>query len=187
MTDTQLQPTDGALPQVEVQKSELPISDWLDYEPAQRSLELATRGRRQSKLEPKDWQPVYLASLAADGVQARALRNAGVLHHVVEHYQKVDPQFREACATALEHGLHHLEEVLYQHATTKRDGNILGVFSLLKARRPIFRDRVEHTGKDGAPIAISSLVMTMKENAAKGSRVIDVEAEPSNERAELPS
>ena len=134
-----LQPSTGQASDLKNQKDEIPESTWLDYEPAQYSLDVMKA--RAWKLDPRKWQPVFLDALSRLSVANSAAKVAGILLHVTVYYRQKDPVFRGAYDAALEQGKQEREGQLLEVAEGSRRGAFVPYFFWLKGRqREIFGD-----------------------------------------------
>jgi hypothetical protein len=115
----------------------------------------------------------FLSALREGRSVSAAAADAGVSYRLAYYWRAKDAEFAKAWQEALEEGTDRLEDEARRRAvegTTKpiyHRGERVGevqVYSdallmlLLRARRPDkYRDRVEHTGKDGAPLEVKEV------------------------------
>jgi hypothetical protein len=133
----------------------------------------------------------FLNALREGRTVSAAAADAGVSFRLVYYWRAKDADFAKAWQEALEEGTDRLEDEARRRAvegTTKpiyQRGERVGevqVYSdallmfLLKGRRPDkYRERLEHTGKDGAPlethtVSDEELAKAILVNLAKGIR-----------------
>jgi hypothetical protein len=124
-----------------------------------------TRPTRRRQLQPRVAAPppfedpkishprkrAFLAAFGRVGNVSRAAHLAGINRRTHTQWLKDDAAYGTAFEDAREHAADHLVEVAtaYAHA-----GNAPLLQFLLKGLRPeVYRERYEHTGKDGGPLA----------------------------------
>jgi AcrR family transcriptional regulator len=118
----------------------------------------------------------FLRIFATLGNVLKSAEGAGVGRRTVYHWLEDDARFKELYAEAREDALDRLEEEARRRAV---DGVLEPVYQggrkvgeirqfsdtllmlLLKSKRPdVFRDRHEHTGKDGGPVAVTPILVS---------------------------
>lgn len=98
------------------------------------------------------WMPKFLAALAESCNVTYSATVAGTTRKTAYAYRGSDPEFAAAWEDAEAQGVEALEMAARRRAMDTSD--TLAIF-LLKAHRPEkYRERVEHTGKDGGPLQI---------------------------------
>lgn len=130
----------------------------------------STRARARA---PRDWKERFLAALADTGVISHACDIAGVNRQYAYEAREHDEAFRLAWAELDERTVEVMEREAYRRAVEGTEkpvyhgGELVGhvqefsdslIQFLLKARRPtVYREqhRVEHVGKDGAPLSVN--------------------------------
>ena len=96
----------------------------------------------------------FLEVLAEGWSVQKAAAAAGMGRSAAFAWKREDHEFAAAWEAAYEDGTDHLEDVAQSRAEGASD--TLLIF-LLKGRRPNkYRERIEHTGKDGGPIETKS-------------------------------
>ena len=120
--------------------------------------------------------------IATGGNVTAAARACAVSPQSAYEHRREDELFAAAWDAAVEEGIANLEEEAYRrafHGTDKpvyQGGKLAGLVReysdtltifLLKARRPkIYRERIEHSGPDGAPLAapqVNLQVLTLEQ------------------------
>lgn len=105
----------------------------------------------------------FLKAYVAAGTIRGAAKAAGISRECHFGWVRVgdpnyDADYARAFADAQDELTERLEQEAIRRATTGRSDTML-IF-LLKARRPdVYRDRVEHTGKDGAPLYPDAIII----------------------------
>lgn len=98
------------------------------------------------------WIEKFLKALAQNGNVSDACRRANVSKNTVYEWRKKDKAFAERWQQAIEDAIESLELIAWQRAKTTSD--TLVIF-LLKSLKPnVYREKIEHSGEDGAPIPI---------------------------------
>lgn len=126
-----------------------------------------------------DWTPEkeakFIKSLVSTGGNiARACRAAKVARSTVYDHKKKDPAFAQKWSEAVEQGIDELEQEARRRAFSGTEkpvfykGDVVGhineysdtlMIFLLKGNRPEkYKERHEHTGKDGKPIEVATKV-----------------------------
>lgn len=117
----------------------------------------------------------FCAVLAETGNVSMAMRGAGLGRTALYEWRKEDPEFAKHWDEALMNGVEALEDeanrrafhgtdepVYYlggQCGVVKRFSDTLAIF-LLKAHKPLkYRERFEHTGKDGVPLLAPTIII----------------------------
>jgi hypothetical protein len=121
---------------------------------------------------PREWEPLFLATLADVPNVSEACRMAGISRKAAYLYRAQDGRFREAWDDALEtstdslvgeayrRARHGTENPVYQGGELvghKREfSDLLAIFLLKCHRREVYGDRskaeITHQGPDGGPI-----------------------------------
>lgn len=103
------------------------------------------------------WHDTFISTLTASGNIRAACKAAGVSRSTAYIHKDLYPEFGIRWGDALEDAIDTLELIARERAKVQSD--TLLIF-LLKAHRPEkYRDRasVEHSGKGGGPIVITSI------------------------------
>jgi alpha-beta hydrolase superfamily lysophospholipase len=95
---------------------------------------------------------VILAALRERPTFASAARKARISRTTLTDWRRSDPDFNAACLAAREEGIDALEDSMLDRAM--KTDTTAGIFMLKSLRPHIYRERVEHTGADGAPLTI---------------------------------
>lgn len=84
---------------------------------------------------------------------------AGISREMHYHWLRTDPDYKDAFAEAREMAGDLLEDVATQRAIGTQEGwsDTLLIFLLKGAKPETYKERFEHTGKDGGPITTREL------------------------------
>lgn len=125
-------------------------------------------------MERKDWKEKFLETLAQTGNVSKSAKKVGITRRRAYQVRHEDTEFSTLWDEAIEIAADALEEEARRRAVTgvldpvfykgdkvgaiRKYSDVL-LIVLLKATRPEkYRERFEHTGKDGEPLAIKAYV-----------------------------
>lgn len=125
----------------------------------------------------------FLEKLREVGSVYHASLHADVGRATVYQWRDADPEFAKAWDIAISDNLDTLEKSLFQRAVEgveepvfykgdecgriRRYSDTAAIFLLKGGRPEKFRERLEHTGKDGGPISVTGLRVEVIQSNAK--------------------
>ena len=95
---------------------------------------------------------VILEALRDTPTFTYAAKKARITRGTLQEWRKEDPEFAAACEQARDEGMSALEDALIERGLDT--DTTAAIFMLKGWRAQRYRERIEHTGENGAPLTV---------------------------------